>query len=318
MTTPLSPAVVRQLQERLVTPALPARYQPLEIIGRGGMGVVWRATDALLDRDVAIKVLAEHVDSPEWTARLMREARILASLEHPAIVAVHDAGVLEDGRPWYAMRLVRGEALDVAGKGFATPGEAVRALMKVTEAVAFAHANGVIHRDLKPGNVMVGPFGEVLVLDWGVARLRGESVAPARASGDRLRTEPETVDGAVIGTPGYMAPEQATGQAADERSDVHGLGAILRDLLATQQSPVTRPLLAVRDRALAIDPATRYPTAAAFREELERYLDGLPVSAYRETALERLQRVVYQYRAPILLVFAYLLMRLAVLWWSGI
>src|SRR5260370_3458242 len=143
---------------------------------------------------------------------MVKEARILARLEHPSIVPVHDCGVLPDGRFYYAMKMVRGNRLDKeVGPAMALT-ERLQLFQKICDAVAFAHAHGVIHRDLKPQNIMVGPFGEVLVLDWGVARQIGPGA-----------------DGAVVGTPGYMAPEQATGDAAlvDARADVYALGGSL-------------------------------------------------------------------------------------------
>lgn len=315
--TPLSDRAVVRLREGLAVPALPARYQPIEVIGRGGMGVVWRARDGELDRDVAVKVLAEHVAAESVATRLRREARILARLEHPGIVAVHDAGVLDDGRPWYVMRLVRGERLDAAGRRFAALGEVLRVMMRLAETVAFAHGRGIVHRDLKPANVMVGPFGEVLVLDWGVAGLAG----PIGAAGDDrqgVAADGVTGHGAVLGTPGYMAPEQAAGLPSDHRSDVHGLGAILRDLLAARPGRVPAPLASIRDRAMAADPAARYDSALAFRDDLARFQDGLAVTAHRETVPERIARFVTRYRTPILLVAAYLVMRLVVLFWRGI
>ncbi|MES2305799.1 MAG: serine/threonine-protein kinase [Gemmatimonadota bacterium] len=298
----LSDRAVQRLRDGLAQPELPARYALREIIGRGGMGVVWRAHDGELDRDVAVKILAEHIDGGEFTHRLEREARILARLEHPGIVAVHDAGTLADGRGWYAMRLIRGGSLDQAAAQFDTVGDAVRVMLRLVDAVAFAHAQGVVHRDLTPRNVMLGPFGEVLVLDWGVAR------------------EGEGSDGSglVIGTPGYMAPEQAAGLGTDPRSDVFGLGAILRDLLALRPEWATPRLQAIRDRAMAAAPDARYADATSFGSDLRHFQDGEAVSAYREGVLERAARVIVRYRTPIVLVLAYLAMRILVLWWKGL
>lgn len=313
--TPLSDAAVTRLTAELRLPALPARYQPREIIGRGGMGVVWRTWDALLERDVAVKVVAEHVVGEEWAARLAREARILARLEHPGIVAVHDVGLLDDGRAWYAMRLVAGVPLDEAR--LASAGEIVRVMIRLADTIAFAHAHGVLHRDLTPRNVMLGPFGEVQLLDWGVARLVAErDERPAHRGGPD--GEVVTAHGAVIGTPGYHAPEQAAGEVADVRSDIFGLGAILRDLLTALPGEPPRALGAIRDRAMAPDPDGRYLDAAALRADLARFQDGAPVTAYRESLGERVGRVAWQYRTPIALVAAYLCMRVAVLLWRGI
>jgi len=312
----LTPGAVGRLRDLMAKAELPDRYRLVEVVGRGGMGVVWRGYDRVLEREVAIKLLAEHVEGEAFVARMERESRILARLEHPGIVAVHDAGLLADGRAWYVMRLVRGERLDHAARRFGGVGDALRVMDRLAEAVAFAHAEGVVHRDLKPANVMLGPFGEVLVLDWGAARgdLRdddpaGASVASAGGA---------TAHGTVIGTPGYMAPEQAAGLPADERSDIYGLGAILRDLLVALPSSPPKPLAAIRDRALAADPTERYPDVLAFRDDLRRFQDGGAVTAYREGPLEVVARVARQYRTPILLVSAYLVMRLAILWFRRI
>ena len=311
----LSDTALARLADGMARPALPPRYVLSEVIGRGGMGVVWLAHDRQLERDVAIKVLAEHVDGDAIATRLQREAQILARLEHPGIVAVHDSGVLDDGRPWYVMRLVRGSRLDEAASRFATIGDALRVMLRLIETVAFAHDQGVIHRDLTPRNVMLGPFGEVLVLDWGVARERG---APTRSDGAPA-TQPDTTGhGTVIGTPGYMAPEQAAGLPADERSDVYGLGAVLRDLLAARAEATAPPLKAIVACATATDPNARYATALALRDDLGRFLDGDRVIAYRERPMEAIIRVTRPYRTVILLVLAYLTMRVAVLWWRGV
>lgn len=319
--TVLSDAAVNRLRDVMERPALPPRYQPVEVIGRGGMGVVWRARDSLLDRDVAVKVVAAHLFEGEFTLRLTREARILARLEHPGIVAVHDCGVLEDGRGWYVMRLVRGTRLDEAARSIATRAELLRVLERLCDTIAYAHAHGVLHRDLKPGNVMLGPFGEILVLDWGVASDRAEDSSSARRGPGNVGTTnaPATTGaGTVLGTPGYMAPEQAAGGAADERSDVHGLGAILRDLCEVHDERVPRALAAIRDRALAADPAGRYRSVTALKDDIRLYLDGQPVSAHRENLLERATRFASTYQTPILLVLAYLVMRVAILLWRGV
>jgi serine/threonine protein kinase len=209
----------------------------------------------------------------------------------------------------------------------------LRIIERIGEAVAFAHAHGVIHRDLKPQNVMVGPFGEVLVMDWGVAKVvDGEPRAPDAGTprdagrtpnatgghGDSLRTGA----GTVLGTPGYMAPEQAAGQGdlVDHRADVYAIGAILRDLCATAPSDgerevdaVPRPLRAIIAKAMATSPADRYAGVEALARDVAAFRAGDPVSAYRESILERARRVAIRYRTPILLVLAYLLMRVTLL-----
>jgi eukaryotic-like serine/threonine-protein kinase len=318
--TALSDAAVRRLQALIERPALPPRYAPQDIIGRGGMGVVWRAHDRELERDVAIKVLAPHLDGIELATRLRREARILARLEHPGIVPVHDVGVTEDGRAWYVMRLVLGTRLDEVAPRVESLGELLRIVARLCETVAYAHAHGVLHRDLKPGNVMIGPFGEVLVLDWGVAKEQNRQEMPSdgKPATPAPSIPPLTDPGLVLGTPGYMSPEQAAGQTVDERADVYGLGAILRDLLATRRERVPPALLSIRNRALGAEPAGRYPGALALRDELTRFLDGARVEAHPEGVIEMAHRFVGLYRTPILLVLAYLVMRVAILLWRGI
>lgn len=324
----LSDAAVGRLRDAAARPELGGRYEVLGRLAEGGMGAIWRARDRLLERDVAIKVLAPHLEGAEAAERLRREARILARLEHPGIVPVHDAGTLEDGRAWYAMKLVRGAPLDA--RAAQSQGEVVRTVIRVAETVAYAHAHGVIHRDLKPANVMTGDFGEVLVLDWGVAKVvegRGPRVEGAHggAATDRSpatlnpQAAPLTQPGAVVGTPGFMAPEQVGGAGkADERTDVFGLGALLGALLDRRPESVPARLAAVRARATAADPARRYQSAEEFAADLRAFLDGGAVSAYREGALERAGRFAARHRTAILLVTAYLLMRALILVFRGI
>jgi serine/threonine protein kinase len=255
---------------------------------------------------------------------MRREARVVARLEHPGIVPVHDAGTLPDGRAWYVMRLVRGSRLDrVIGEARPLP-ELLRVFERICDAVAFAHARGVIHRDLKPENVMVGPFGEVLVMDWGVAKLLGDEAAAGGEPGpvgERHRAGHEgradTAHGTVLGTPGFMAPEQARGEIerVDGRADVYALGAILRVLLDGRPAP--RPLLAVCRKASAPAPEARYGSVRELAAEVARHLDGLPVAAHRESLADRLRRFGRRYRTAILLILAYVLVRTALLLWAG-
>jgi serine/threonine protein kinase len=272
-------------------------YEIAGTIGRGGMATVYLARDRDLDREVALKVVDVPEGSGKAAERTLREARILARLEHPGIVPVHDVGTLPDGRVWYVMKRVRGQRLDDYARA-ASLAERLRAFLRICEAVAFAHAHGVIHRDLKPENVMVGPFGEVLVMDWGVAKV-GEG---------------QDAHGTILGTPGYMAPEQERGdiERIDERTDVFGLGAILGFLLNGEED-IPRPLDAIRQRAVATAPEDRYPTVDALASDLALYLDGLPVTAYRESPLERVARFVRRYHTPILVILAYLVMRMVLL-----
>lgn len=280
-------------------PVVGERYVIDGLAGRGGMGEVYRATDLRLDRPVAFKVIAAERGPGTLGERLQREARILARLEHPGIVPVHDAGTLEDGRAWYVMRFVDGRRLDEATVD-AGRGERLRLLLRVAETVAFAHGRGIVHRDLKPANVMVGAFGEVVVLDWGVAALVDDASEP-------------------VGTPGYMAPEQGrAGGIVDGRTDVFALGVMLRDLVERAGSPVPRPLASIMRQATAADPAARYPDAAAFAADLRRWLDDERVLAHREGAAERLWRFARRHQVALLLLLAYVVLRTAILLWRGI
>ena len=269
------------------------RYELLDQIGRGGMGIVFRGRDRELDREVAIKVTA-------WSTagdaqRLRAEARVLARLEHPGIVPVHDVGRLPDGRVFAVMMLVRGERLDTRAAPLPLL-DRLRLFDRVCETVAFAHTRGVVHRDLKPANIMAGEHGQVLVLDWGLAR--GEREA----------------GGAGGGTEGYMAPEQAS-PGFDVRSDVYALGVILRDLAQPDAARVARPLTSIVRRATAERLEQRYASAGALAADVRRFMDGAAVGAHHESPLEWTARQVRVYRTPLALIGAYLAMRaLLVLW----
>jgi eukaryotic-like serine/threonine-protein kinase len=289
-------------------PAGTDRYELHDELGRGGMGIVYRAVDRELGRDVAIKVL--NAGAPGIADRLRQEARILGRLEHPGILPIHDIGTLADGRLFYVMKLVRGERLDrYAARDVSTP-ERLRIVDRLCDAVAFAHARGVIHRDLKPENVMIGAFGEVLVLDWGVAKIRDERQSTVAG----LSGSSGTQHGDVLGTPGYMAPEQAAGDVeVDERADVYAIGAILTFLVPD----APRAVKAIAARACEADRSRRYGSVAAVAADIKRYTVGLPVDAYREGLFERLLRVARRHRTPILLVAAYLIMRIILLLVAG-
>jgi serine/threonine protein kinase len=320
----LSDAAIRRLRDAADAPDMSGtKYEIIERVGQGGMGTVYRARDRELGRDVALKVVRLPEMSSDVAARMLREARTLAQLEHPGIVPVHDVGTLTDGRAFYAMKLVRGSPLDALP---ASPSaERLTIVERICEAVAFAHAHGVIHRDLKPQNVMVGPFGEVLVMDWGVAKLMagGEpTLGTAAVSPSARSASPATGDGVVVGTPGYMAPEQATGDPTlvGVRADVYAIGAILRDLAQTGRQTgavLSRPLRAIIEKAMATDPGNRYPDVMALARDVASFRAGDPVSAYRENVFERLRRFAVRYSTPILLVLAYLIMRVAFLALAG-
>ena len=330
------------------------RYRLVAHLADGGMGSVFRAEDTELRRPVAIKVLRSRRTDAHAAKRVLREARIIAGLEHPGIVPVHDVGTLPDGRMYYVMKLVQGARLDEYCARQTDRAARLRVFERICETVAFAHARGIVHRDLKPQNVMVGAFGEVLVLDWGVAGMLTAGAAGdvshdvgtsavAHDEGERTRTR-LTADGMVIGTPEYMAPEQARGDVGqiDERSDVYALGAILYYLLTDRppadraaferyrrgepcaierprriQPRVTKPLDAICLKALAADKAERYDSADALGADVSRALMGQGVEAYRESVFERTWRWVWRYRTPIGLVLAYLLMRTILIFWRG-
>ncbi|HTU92924.1 MAG TPA: protein kinase, partial [Gemmataceae bacterium] len=231
----------------------PRGYELMERLGGGGMGDVYRAGDPALGRDLAVKVMKVELQSHiEAERRFLREARVTGSLQHPGIVPIHNMGRLPDGRLHYTMRLVRGRTFAAILKEEAGRPEHLPALLtifeKVCQAVAYAHSKHVIHRDLKPSNVMVGRFGEVQVMDWGLAKLlTAEEEPPAaevtvKREGTRIHTEPgetpleQTRMGREMGTPGYMPPEQALGEwdTVDERADVFALGAMLCEILTGQ------------------------------------------------------------------------------------
>jgi serine/threonine protein kinase len=282
--------VIDHLREALDTPDLTGTPYVLDReLGRGGMGTVYLARDTRLGRAVALKVLSPMHAEAESVERLWREARILAGLEHPGIVPIHDVGTLPDGRAYYVMKLVEGRRLDEYLQARPSLLEVCRIFLRICEPVEFAHAHGIVHRDLKPANIMLGPFGEVLVLDWGVAAALGESERP----------------GLVIGTPAYMAPEQREAGTVDARADVYSLGRLLQE--AAREAP--RPLRSIIQRATEVDPARRYQTVGELSGDVASFLDRLPVMAHRENWLERLSRVLARHKTLAVLVVAYLVMR---------
>jgi serine/threonine protein kinase len=267
------------------------RYRLQREIARGGMGVVYEAEDTELHRRVAIKVLASELASEDAIERMRVEVRTIARLEHPGIVPLHDVGLLPDGRLWYAMKLVRGLRLDELN---AATADLLRVFLRICEAVAFAHANGIVHCDLKPENVMLGDFGEVLVMDWGVARETGAH------------------DAQIAGTRGFMAPEQERGEPVDASADIFALGAMLRTILP---SKLPRALDAICAKASAPSKSDRYPSTRDLADDVSRWLDSQPVSAYRENIVERAKRWLSRNRALVTIVLAYLVMRAIVIFW---
>jgi serine/threonine-protein kinase len=285
---PLSDSILDHLRGVAELPDFTGtRYLLDHEIGRGGMGIVYQANDTRLSRKVAIKVLNVADRTGAAAARMLDEARIVASLEHPGIVPIYDAGTLSDGRVYYAMKLVEGAALGNAG----TLPDRLRLFQKICDTVAFAHSRGVVHLDLKPENIMTGAFGEVLIMDWGIAR------------------ESTSRGGIIAGTPSFMAPEQAAGDVSP-LADIYSLGAILKTFLPT---PGPSALAAIAAKAAAHEKTARYSNVADLAADIEHYLDGMPVSAYRETTFERLSRWAFNNRVLLLLILAYVLVRLVLL-----
>ena len=316
----------------------PDRYELVGEHARGGLGRVVRAVDRRLGRTVAVKELLRHNESNE--ARFMREALITARLQHPGIVPVHEAGRWPSGDPYYVMKLVEGRTL----KELITERTPMRDrlsllphVIAVADAVGYAHSEGVIHRDVKPSNIIVGAFGETIVVDWGLARDcrrdvpeidLGESLS---SSGSPSGSGPvSTVSGKVVGTPGYMSPEQARGELVDERADVYAIGAVLYELLAgtpphldsTPQATLDRVLAGppmpltsavphvpgelgtIVAKAMSRDPEARYPNATALAEDLRRYQTGKLVSAHSYSAWSLLRKKVAQHRGVVAVALA--------------
>ncbi|MBL9017818.1 MAG: protein kinase, partial [Myxococcales bacterium] len=295
-------------------------------LARGGMGRILVADDARLGRRVAIKELI--TSNAGLARRFAREVRITARLQHPAIVPVYEAGRWPDGEPFYAMKLIAGRSLEKVVDERPTLDDRLRLvphLVQLAEAIAYAHGQGVVHRDLKPANVLIGDYGETVVIDWGLAK--------ELDSGPDDEDEPTsagpadlTVHGSIVGTPAYMAPEQARAEEVDARADVYALGALMfhvlagrppyvgkkvDDLLATIRTSTKAPrlldfvpevpdeLAAIVAHAMAPDPAERYPSAKELAEELSRFQTGQLVAAHRYTRWQLARRWMRRHRAAI-------------------
>lgn len=290
-----------------LSPDPTSRWERRGELAAGGMGLVTIVHDRWLDRDIAVKV--PHTEQDR--SRLLREARITASLDHPGIVSVFDTGYAPTGEPWFAMRLVRGRSLADAIADPETHLEALlRHILAAAEAVGYAHNHGVIHRDLKPANIMVGPFGETQVIDWGLA-LDGK----------------DSPDGPRAGTPSAMSPEQARREPIDVRADVYALGMVLFEaVLRAPPYPPTKsreeilqslardevPLLpatlsiapelrAIVTRATHRDATQRYPDAKTLADDLARHLEGRRVTAHSYSASELFRRLLRLWRVPLVL-----------------
>ena len=323
------------------------RYRLHRLYARGGMGEIWFAEDTHVGRQIAVKKIRSSRDADAaMQERFLFEAQVMGQLEHPSIVPLHDLGMDANGEIFSVMKLVKGSSLKEklskfhAGKtttdlGWPRQVEFARlleAFVSICRAVAYAHSRGVLHRDIKPDNIMLGSYGEALLLDWGLAKLVDRpdfSSSTAGRSADRVSSgcSTHTQAGTILGSLAYMPPELATGDcdAIDDRTDVYLLGATLYEILsgrpprdaktrsellhlAQSQQPnsprlldasIPRPLDAVCTRAMAFHRCERYPTAAALADEVEHYLAGEPVTAYRETAPMRVWRWCRRHRRSV-------------------
>ncbi len=319
------------------------RFRVLRPFARGGLGEVLVAEDQELHREVALKQIQERfADDVESRHRFVQEAEITGALEHPGIVPVYGLGQYADGRPYYAMRFIRGDSLNDAIERFhkedgptRDPGERALALRQlldrfvdVCQAIAYAHSRGILHRDLKPGNIMLGKYGETLVVDWGLAKPIGQSEKVKEATGEHqvapTMTGTATVMGSAVGTPQFMSPEQAAGNLdrLGPASDVYSLGATLYQLLTgeapipdrdvnvvlqrVRRGDVPRPrqvkpsvpvaLEAICMKAMALKPEERYSSPRLLADDIERWKADEPVSAYQEPWWMKARRWLRRHR----------------------
>jgi serine/threonine protein kinase len=294
------------------------KYDVFEKLGQGGMASVYAAHDRDLDRRVAIKVIHVPVVDSSIQERMLFEARIVARLEHPGILPVHDIGFLPDGRIYYVMKLVRGQRLDAFLNEAMSLPDRLRLFLRICDAVAFAHSHDVIHRDLKPSNIMIGDFGEVLVIDWGLAKVLSgtetarAAVPPKDASMRGITRSDRTLHGDVLGTPGFMAPEQEYGhvESIDQRTDVYALGILLEFLLPADSPKAVR---AIVDKARCANLADRYSTVAVLSRDVSSFLDGERVAAFPEGLWETGRRLIKRHRTVVILIATYLIVRVILL-----
>lgn len=339
MTAPLSDDSLNRLRKLIDLPELEGtKYEFVRKLGEGGMASVYLARDRELDRLVAIKVVALAESGPALTQRLTREAQIVARLEHPGIIPIHDFGFLTDGRAFYVMKYVEGVTLEDFVAQNHNRADLLRVFQKVCDAISFAHSRGVIHRDLKPANIMIGEFGEALVMDWGIsAVIRSDATEPTSAGTSRDKTPESTAHGTILGTPAFMSPEQAHGDvsAIDYRTDIYSLGA-LHYFVLTGRSPFTgdsaesirlavvagnlveprqlnhdtpKALNAICLKSMSKQPDNRYQSCSDLSQDLTNFLDHLPVSAYKENLLEQITRWITKNKVIVLIVIGYMLVR---------
>jgi eukaryotic-like serine/threonine-protein kinase len=339
------------------------RFRILRPLNKGGMGVVSVALDTELDRSIALKEIRDTAANDQaYRARFLAEAEITGKLEHPGIIPIYGLGTYADGRPFYAMRLIRGDKtgslMDAIERFHKEPNPSARVVdfrgllgrfLDVCNALSYAHSKGVLHRDLKPDNILLGPYGETLVVDWGLAKAAGKADPVASVDGDQVRLNlsgselSPTLAGGAMGTPEYAPPEQMIGDLPNigPRSDVYGLGAVLYCLM-TGQAPFSRkgtdlgkliqkieaadfppprqvraqldkPLEAICLKAMARKPEARYESVRALAADVECYLADEPVSAYREPWTVRARRWTKKHRTAVASAAATLVVALAAL-----
>jgi len=314
--TQVDASTIGSAADHRALPSTPDHYELGEVLGRGGMGEVVLARDPRIGRDVAIKRMLIADPEGDLAARFLREARIQARLDHPAIVPVHELGYDASGRPFFVMKRLAGTTLLEVLGARQTTNRLLRALAEVCLAIELAHARGVVHRDLKPANIMLGDYGEVYILDWGVAR-ELDAAGEVHQTVEPVSSPGTTQLGTLLGTPGYAAPEQVRGEPVGIAADIYSLGAIMfeilageslhpRDTAAAVASTLVAPTIAPSARALrrtiapeldaaclaalAADPKLR-PTARALADRIQLYLDGdRDVEQRRRLATEHVAR----------------------------